>query len=81
MRNNLTIDNNKLTIWSVPDFNRLNEATIIYGKRSLEILSESNDKVHIITGDDYGWINFWNVKKINENKFDIELNNSFSAHY
>ena len=43
-------------------------------------MSESSDIVQIISGDNKGLINIWNVKKINENKFSIELITSFKAH-
>ena len=69
--------NKNLTIWSVPDFNELNKATTQNGIVRVEIMSESNDSVNIITGDTNGQINIWNVKKINDVKFSIELINQF----
>ena len=72
--------NKNIIIWSVPDFNELNKATTIHGIFRVEIMSQSNDSVKIITGDTHGQINIWNVKKINENKFIIELIISFKAH-
>ena len=41
---------------------------------------ESNDIVYIVTGDNLGYINIWNINKINENNFIIELITSFKAH-
>ena len=66
-------DNKNITIWSVPDFNELNKATTKNRILRVEIMSKSNDTVNIITGDEVGLIKIWNVKKINENKFSIEL--------
>ena len=70
-------DNKNLTIWSVPDFIKLNKATTQRGIYRVEIMNQSNDTVNIITGDMNGQINIWNIKKINENKFSIELITSF----
>ena len=70
-------DNKNITIWSVPDFNELNKATTQNGILRLEIMSKSNDSVNIITGDTNGQINIWNIKKINDVKFIIELITSF----
>ena len=69
--------NKNITIWSVPDFNELNKATTQNFILRLEIMIQSNDKINIITGDDVGQINIWKVKKINENKFSIELITQF----
>ena len=69
--------NNNITIWSLPDFNELNKATPQNCILRLEIMSQSNDIVNIFTGDDEGFINIWNVKKINDVKFSIELITSF----
>ena len=73
-------DNTNITIWSVLDFNELNKATTQNCIFRLEIMSKSNDTVNIITGDTNGQINIWNVNKISENKFSIELITSFKAH-
>ena len=73
-------DNTNITIWSVLDFNELNKATTQNCIFRLEIMSKSNDTVNIFTGDTNGQINIWNVKKIKNNKFSIELITSFKAH-
>ena len=69
--------NKNITIWSVPDFNELNKATTQNCILRVEIMCQSNDSVKIITGDTIGQINIWNVKKLNENKFNIELITAF----
>ena len=69
--------NNNITIWSVPDFNELNKATTQSAIFRLEIMCLSINSVNIITGDYVGQINIWNVKKVNQNKFRIELITSF----
>ena len=43
-------------------------------------MSQSNDRVQILTGGKGGCINIWNVKKLSENKYSIELITSFKAH-
>ena len=74
-------DNKNITIWSVPDFNELNKATTQHSILWLEIMNQSNNTVNIITGEGYsGLINIWKVKKINENRFSINLITSFKAH-
>ena len=40
-------------------------------------MSQLNDSLHITTAHTYGWINIWNIKKVSENKFSIELITSF----
>ena len=72
-----SFSNKNITIWSLPYLNELNKATIKYDILSLEIVYQSNDKVHIITGDNKGFINIWNVEKIYENKFSIDFLTSF----
>ena len=57
--------NNNITIWSVPDFNELNKAATQNAILRVEIMCQSIDSVNIITGDKKGWINIWNINKIN----------------
>ena len=68
--------NQNITIWSVPDFNELNKASTQDCIIRVEIMSKLNDRAHIITGGN-GQIDIWNIKKLNENKFSIELITQF----
>ena len=64
-----------ITIWSVPDFNELNKATTQNNVIKVEIMSESNDRVHLVTIDNLGYINIWNLKRINDNNYNIKIIN------
>ena len=68
-------NNKNITRWSVPDFNELNKATTQNNVIKVEIMSESNDRVHLVTIDNLGYINIWNLKRINDNNYNIKIIN------